>query len=91
VDRFGDAVNVSVSESVATLTLDRPARRNAWDDTLGAGMEQAFAAVASRKDVRRIVLAGEGPAFCAGADLVAGFPVLPHGRDNLQSTLLRRA
>jgi len=90
VDRFSDAVNVSVSESVATVTLDRPARRNAWDDTLGAGMEQAFAAVASRKDVRSIVLAGEGPVFCAGADLVAGFPVLPDGRDNLQSTLRRR-
>jgi len=55
--------------AVATVTLDRPEVRNAFNDELIARLAQAFAALGLRPDVRCIVLAAHGPAFCAGADL----------------------
>jgi 2-(1,2-epoxy-1,2-dihydrophenyl)acetyl-CoA isomerase len=85
-----DAVLLDVDEGIATVRLNRPERRNAWDDTLGEGMERVLSALAAREDVRCVILAGEGAAFCAGADLRAGFPQLPDGRDDLRSTLRRR-
>lgn len=90
LDIKSDLVNVDVSGGTAVVTLDRPAARNAWDDTLGEGMEEAFGALAASSDVRCVVLRGAGPAFCAGADLVAGFPTRPDGTDDLRATLRRR-
>jgi len=54
---------------VATVTLNRPEMRNAFNDELIAEMTAVFAELAERGEVRCIVLAGKGPAFCAGADL----------------------
>jgi 2-(1,2-epoxy-1,2-dihydrophenyl)acetyl-CoA isomerase len=85
-----DAVKVSVTDGVAVVTLDRPAARNAWDDTLGAGMESVFGGLAALPEVRCVVLTGAGSVFCAGADLVAGFPTRPDGLDDLRSTLRNR-
>jgi hypothetical protein len=48
-----NSVNVSVTDSVATVTLNRPRVHNAWDDTLGAGLERAFTALSADEDVRR--------------------------------------
>ena len=52
-----------------TLTLNRPDMRNAFNDEVVAELTQAFQDAASRADVRALVLAAVGPAFCAGADL----------------------
>ena len=54
---------------VATVTLDRPEVRNAFNDELIPELAQAFRELGARDDVRCIVLAAEGKAFCAGADL----------------------
>jgi methylglutaconyl-CoA hydratase len=54
---------------VARVTLNRPELRNAFDDALIGKLSQAFAELADDRSVRVIVLAGNGPAFCAGADL----------------------
>ena len=54
---------------VATVTLDRPEVRNAFNDEVIAEMTACFAALGARDDVRCIVLAAHGSAFCAGADL----------------------
>ena len=54
---------------VARVVLDRPELRNAFDDVLIARLTETFEALASDASVRAIVLAGEGKAFCAGADL----------------------
>lgn len=54
---------------VATLTLNRPEVRNAFNDEVIAELTQAFTALGARDDVRVIVLAAQGAAFCAGADL----------------------
>jgi len=54
---------------VATLTLNRPERHNAFDDALIAELTAALQAVGARPDVRAVVLAGAGRSFSAGADL----------------------
>ena len=51
---------------VLRVTLAKPERRNAFDAALIAELHEAFADVG---DARVVVLAGEGPSFCAGADV----------------------
>ena len=55
--------------AVATVTLSRPEVRNAFNDEVIAELTQAFTELGKNDAVRVIVLAAEGPAFCAGADL----------------------
>jgi methylglutaconyl-CoA hydratase len=57
------------SRYTAQITLLRPDVRNAFNDEVIAELTQAFAQLGARDDVRCIVLAADGPAFCAGADL----------------------
>lgn len=59
----------TLSGGVATVTLNRPEVRNAFNDDMIAELTQAFTALGQRADVRCIVLAADGAAFCAGADL----------------------
>jgi methylglutaconyl-CoA hydratase len=54
---------------VARITLNRPELRNAFDDVLIRHLRTAFAEIEKDKSIRMLVLAGNGPAFCAGADL----------------------
>src|SRR3569623_2449461 len=54
---------------IATVTLNRPEVRNAFNDEVIAELTATVAEYESRPEVRCIVLAGNGPAFCAGADL----------------------
>ena len=54
---------------VETVTLNRPEVRNAFNDEVIAELTAVFAELAKRPEVRCVVLAGNGPAFCAGADL----------------------
>jgi methylglutaconyl-CoA hydratase len=54
---------------VAFVTLNRPEVRNAFDDALIAELAANFKALDGDDGVRAVVLAGNGPAFCAGADL----------------------
>ena len=62
-------LEVTRQGGVARVTLNRPKLRNAFDDALIGKLSQAFAELADDRSVRVIVLAGNGPAFCAGADL----------------------
>ena len=54
---------------VATITLNRPEVRNAFNDTMIAELTQVFHRLAADHEIRAVVLAARGPAFCAGADL----------------------
>ena len=56
-------------DGVAWLTLNRPAARNALSVPLMTALEAALAAIARDDGVRVVVIAGAGPAFCAGHDL----------------------
>jgi methylglutaconyl-CoA hydratase len=64
-----DNLLVETSGAVATVTLNRAEMRNAFNDTVIAELAQVFGDLGAREDVRCIVLAAKGPAFCAGADL----------------------
>ena len=57
------------AEGVAWLTLNRPKARNALSAGLMAALEAELAAIAVDASVRVVVVAGAGPAFCAGHDL----------------------
>lgn len=60
---------VRTRDGVATLTLNRPEVRNAFDDAQIERLTHAFRDAESDAAVRVVVIAGNGPAFCAGADL----------------------
>lgn len=60
---------LEVVQSVATVTLNRPEVRNAFNEMVIAELTQVFHALGQNPEVRVIVLAANGPAFCAGADL----------------------
>ena len=60
------ALKVVREGHVLRVTLARPERRNAFDAALIAELTEAFADVG---DARAVLLEGEGPAFCAGADV----------------------
>ncbi|HAO34120.1 MAG TPA: enoyl-CoA hydratase [Candidatus Competibacter sp.] len=54
---------------VATLTLNRPKQYNALSQAMLAALQAELDAAAADKSVRVVVIAGSGPAFCAGHDL----------------------
>jgi methylglutaconyl-CoA hydratase len=60
------ALRVERDGGLLRVTLARPERRNAFDADLIRDLAEAFADVG---DARAVVLAGEGPSFCAGADV----------------------
>lgn len=62
-------LRVALSDGVATLTLDRPERRNALDEGLLGALDDAFRRIAADPEVRAFVLTGAGRHFCAGLDL----------------------
>ncbi|MET4247237.1 enoyl-CoA hydratase/isomerase family protein [Bradyrhizobium sp. LA6.7] len=64
-----DLVLKSVSEGVATLTLNRPDKRNAMSDEMRTEFIVALEDVAADKSIRAIVLTGAGKGFCAGGDI----------------------
>ena len=60
---------VDTTGPVARVTLNRPEVRNAFNDGVIAELSETFTTLGQREDLRCIVLAAEGKAFCAGADL----------------------
>ena len=66
---MSNALRIEIQAQVARITLSRPEIRNAFNDEVIAELTAAFLELGGRDDVRAIVLAAEGPAFCAGADL----------------------
>ncbi len=60
------ALRITRDSAVLRVNLAKPERRNAFDAALIAELHEAFADVG---DARVVVLAGDGPSFCAGADV----------------------
>ncbi len=56
-------------EGVALLVLNRPQTRNALSEAMIAALSDTFTEIAADRRVRVVVLAANGPAFCAGHDL----------------------
>jgi enoyl-CoA hydratase/carnithine racemase len=63
-----DAIVVSTADSVTTVTLNRPERRNAIGPTMMNELLYAFEDATADEGVRSIVLTGAGKTFCAGGD-----------------------
>jgi enoyl-CoA hydratase/carnithine racemase len=55
--------------SIAVLTLNRPAQRNSLSEALIARLHETLAEIGADRSVRAVVIAANGPAFCAGHDL----------------------
>lgn len=64
-------IDLQVDTGIATLTLNRPEKRNAMSDAMRAEFIDALERVAADKAIRALVLTGAGKGFCAGGD-VAG-------------------
>ena len=64
-----NALTQTTQGAIRTITLSRPDLRNAFNDEVIAELKAAFEDAAYASDVRCVVLAAVGPAFCAGADL----------------------
>jgi methylglutaconyl-CoA hydratase len=64
-----ETLTVTLADKVATVTLNRPDLRNAFNEQAIAELALAFDELGRNELVRAIVLAANGPAFCAGADL----------------------
>ena len=66
---MGDELLCAIADGVATLTLNRPAKRNALNRALLDGLRAAFERLEGDPAVRVVVVRGNGPAFCSGMDL----------------------
>lgn len=62
-------VRVDISDTIAKLTLNRPAQRNALHPDLISALSEALKALSLRDDIHVVVIGGAGKAFCAGLDL----------------------
>lgn len=68
---MSERVTITVENHIADVRLSRPDKMNALDRAMFEGIIEAQATLAADKDVRVVVLSGEGRAFCAGLDLSA--------------------
>lgn len=64
-----DRVVMTVSDGVADVRLNRPEKLNALDELQYQAINETIAAIAARRDIRCVVLSGEGRAFSVGIDL----------------------
>ncbi len=67
-----EQITAELSDSILTITLNRPERLNAWTATMGLELIEAFDRADADDDVRVIIVTGAGRGFCAGADLAGG-------------------
>jgi methylglutaconyl-CoA hydratase len=80
-------LEIERTDSVGTIWLNRPDKRNALDRTMVEELYDAIETLGADDEVRSIVLGGRGPAFCAGADLaylreMADFTVIDNMDDS---------
>src|SRR5512145_774666 len=66
---MADEILTQVADGIATVTMNRPEKRNAMNGAMLTGLRATFDDLEARRDVRVVVLRGAGPAFCAGMDL----------------------
>ena len=65
-------IRLAVADGIATITLSRPDKLNAFTGTMMTELIAAFDATDADDAVRAVIVTGDGRAFCAGADLSAG-------------------
>jgi enoyl-CoA hydratase/carnithine racemase len=81
-------ITYEVADSVATITLNRPDRMNAFTDVMMREVIDAFDQVDADDDVRAVIVTGSGDrAFCAGADLGGGGATFAKGGSDIQTSV----
>lgn len=78
---MSDPILFSVDRGMARLTLNRPARLNAFNADLARAWRDVTAEAVSRDDVKVILLDAAGPAFCAGGDVLDMATTMGAGSD----------
>ena len=78
-------VSYEVADHVATITLNRPDKMNAFTPRMMAEVIGSFDLVDADDDVRAVIVTGAGRAFCAGADLSAGGATFEKGGSDVQT------
>jgi 2-(1,2-epoxy-1,2-dihydrophenyl)acetyl-CoA isomerase len=94
LDTGTDQLLCSLEDGVATITLNRPERRNALSDQLTPALRQTLLTVEADPAVRCVVITGAGRAFCAGGDVSgmggnAGGGSRPPAQTSLQDAVRR--
>ncbi len=64
-----ETIELTIEDSVAEITLNRPERLNAWTDQLGAELRKAILEDAADESVRAVLITGAGRGFSSGADV----------------------
>ncbi len=81
-----EQITYEVADSIATITLDRPERMNAFTDVMMREVIDALDQVDADDDVRVVIVTGAGDrAFCAGADLGGGGDTFAKGGSDIQT------
>ena len=86
-----EAIDFEVKEGVATLTLNRPHRKNAIDAVMREEIKEVVFSLPARKDLRALIITGAGGSFCAGGDISvmgAGTLTPEAGRDRMRHDYL---
>jgi enoyl-CoA hydratase/carnithine racemase len=79
------AIAYDVDDRVATITLNRPDKLNAFTNTMMNELIAAFDLIDADDGVRAVIVTGAGRAFCAGADLSAGADTFSDGQLSTKS------
>lgn len=81
-----EQIEYGVADGVATITLHRPDKMNAFTGTMMNEIIGAFDEIDADDDVRAVIITGSGRAFCAGADLSAGGETFSRGGSDVQTS-----
>jgi len=84
-----ETLQLAAEHGIGVIWMNRPEVRNAFNETMIAELTRAFQAADADESIRAVVLAGHGPAFCAGADLnwmkkMAGYSLKENHADAMQ-------
>ena len=71
-------------DRVATVTMNRPEKMNAWTPKMGAEMRTAMLDAERDPDIGAIIVTGAGRAYCAGADMSGAFEYRSRTRGSAQ-------
>jgi len=81
---------IDLKDGIATVTLNRPEKMNAWTAQMGAELNEHLVRCDEDDAVRAVVVTGAGRAFCAGADLERGGETFAGGADSAAAGRPRR-
>lgn len=74
---MNDRVKIDIAEGIASVTMIRADKHNALDIAMIQALVDAGRQLRSRREVRAVILHGDGPSFCSGLDVASAFSSLP--------------